>query len=77
MCAVEGEAGEAPVREERRRREDPEEDVVITLSETPTITLLHIPGTMVGEEEDAEAAKQSNLAYQEVTTPTDGSHTHF
>ena len=55
-------------KEGERSREDPDDEVAITLSETPTFTLLHIPGTVGEEEEDREAIQKANHTYQEVNT---------
>ena len=64
-----GDVGEGVKVWEDGEKEDGEEQVVITLSETETITLLAIPGTVVADPGQQEAVRGSNLAYQEVCVP--------
>ena len=69
MCAT-GESGDigegVPVVERMGERESGEDQVVITLSETETINLLDIPGSLVVDLGQQETVRNSNLTYQEV-----------
>lgn len=62
-----GEVGEGvEVTEGVEVRESGEDQVTITLSETETIDLLSIPGTIVLDLGQQEAVQASNQTYQEV-----------
>ena len=47
-------------------KESGEEVVVITLTETETISLLDIPSSVVADPDQQESVQKSNLLYQEV-----------
>ena len=70
MYIVEGESGDSgegvPVGGSEDMRENSEGQVVITLSETETISLLSIPGSLVVEPGQQEVVRNSNLVYKEV-----------
>lgn len=55
-----------PVGEIEDVRENGEDQVVIILSETETINLLSIPGSLVVDPGQQEVVQNSNQAYQEV-----------
>jgi hypothetical protein len=67
---VEGESGDSgegvPVGGSEDMRENSEDQVVITLSETETISLLSIPGSLVVEPGQQEVVRNSNLVYKEL-----------
>lgn len=74
MCYVciagEGEVGSGgegvEVVERVSVKESGDDEIVITLSETETISLLTIPSSIVVDPEQQEAARKNNQVYQEV-----------